>query len=102
MSAQPAGDPPAVEEPTSPAKTIAMPLFEGYRVGEHTLNFGGNIKLSDQDVVDKLKLGQEVAIVVRGRVVSRRFNGKDDAEGNRLPASSASTVIVESIAAYDE
>lgn len=103
MSAQPQDVEPneeATKEP--PAKTIALPLFEGYRVVDHTLNFGGNIKLADQDVIDSMKLGSEVAIIVRGRVVSRKHNGKDDGEGNRLGASSSSTVIVESIAAYDE
>lgn len=92
--------PPLAEE--SEADKKGLPLFEGYRVAEHTLNFGGNIKVADQDVIDGLKLGQEITMVVRGRVVSRKFNGKDDAEGNRLPASSASTVIVESITSYDD
>lgn len=87
------------EEPEAKPKQGA--LFEGFRVTEHRLNFGGNVLLVDADVIRSAKLGAEVEIVVRGRISSRGHKAQTDSEGNKLGATSSSTLIVQSIAAYE-
>jgi hypothetical protein len=91
---------PPVEE--DEPKQMRLPKFEGYSVTEHYLNFGGNIKLADQDVVDAIALGKDVTFVIRGKVVARTHKGKDDEAGNRTGASASSVVVVSSISTYDE
>lgn len=81
---------PQTEEPSAPL--MQLPLFEGHRTVETRLNFGGNILITDQELGDALKLGNEVEIVIKGRVVSRGFKSKDDGQ-----AVSSAAVVVDSV-----
>lgn len=91
----------AAPEEAVEAKPKQGSLFEGFRVTEHRLNVGGNIALVDADVIKELKLGAEVELVVRGYISTRGHKGLKDGEGNRVGAVSSSTLIVQSIQAYD-
>jgi hypothetical protein len=92
----------------SPAEELAarptqLPLFEGVRMTEHRLNFAGNVLLSDPDVVKQMHLKtDEVALVVRARVVKRGHAKIDDKEGNTVGGVSSTTIYITSVSAYDE
>lgn len=85
-------------------KTTQMPMFEGYRVSEHRLNFAGNVQLEDPEVIKQmhLKHGAEVVLVVRGTVTARKHRKVTDKEGNDIGLESSSVLTVESITLYDE
>lgn len=92
--------PPVEAEPEK--KPVQGQLFEGFRVTEHRLNFGGNVLIVDADVVKAMKLDSgEVELVVRGYVASRKFKGKKDTDGNKVGAEAMSVLIVESVQIYD-
>ena len=88
-------------EASTAEKPKTLPLFEGYRVTEHYLSFSG-VKIEDLEVIEKLTLGQEVQLVVRGKVTGRAHKGKDDEAGNRTGAQANSVVTITSITSYDE
>lgn len=62
---------PQAEPQAEPVPLSQLPLFEGHRVIEARMNFGGNIAITDPEFAKSLKLGAEVEFVIRGRVVSR-------------------------------
>lgn len=79
-----------------------LPLFEGHRVTDHTLSFSGNVGLEELELVKGLKLDEEVAVIIRGRVASRRHNVVKDEHGNTVKTVSSSTILIDSVTAYDE
>lgn len=56
---------PAIEEEPQ------LVLFEGQPIKGYTLAFGGNIELGDPDLIERLTLGQEVTLTVKGYVTGR-------------------------------
>lgn len=99
MSAAEAAEPQEQEEPKG--KTAQLPLFEGHRVTEHRLNFGGNVPITGE-VAKEMKLGAEVTLTIKGYVTSRNHKGLKDKDGNRLGASSSAALIVQSVEIADE
>lgn len=72
--------------------------FEGVKVADYRLNFGGNVELGDKELIDALKLDEEVTLIVKGRVRSRGHkmkNAKDDSKGTAI---SSSTIVIDSVA----
>lgn len=80
------------QQQEQPSNLTQLPLFEGHRVIEARMNFGGNIAITDADLAKTLKLGAEVEFVIRGRVVSRGHKSKGD---ERQAVSSANVVVDE-------
>lgn len=72
--------------------------FEGKRVTDFTLNFGGNIQLGDPDLIRALKLDSEATLIVKVKVVSRGHRVKKGKDGGTVGAISSSNVTVESVA----
>lgn len=72
--------------------------FEGKRITDFSLNFGGNIPLGDPDLIRALKLDNEATLVVKVRVVSRGHRTKKGKDGGTVGAVSSSNVVVESVA----
>jgi hypothetical protein len=89
---------------TESPKPTQLPLFEGIRVNEHRLNFAGNVLLTDPEVIKQMHLkdGDDVALVIRCRVVSRSHKKKEDKEGNVTGGISSTAIYVESVSAYEE
>ena len=57
--------------------------FEGVKVSDYTVNFGGNIPLGDPELIKALTLGEEVTLRVKAHVQSRGHRlkaGKDNAD----------------------
>lgn len=69
--------------------------FEGQKVTDYALSFGGNIQIGDPDLVKALTLGAEVTLRIQGHVQSRGHKMKDgkDSKG----AVSSATLVVESV-----
>jgi hypothetical protein len=92
----------ATAEAEKTAPVTQMPLFEGYRVSEHRLNFAGNILLIDADVLKQMHLkNNDVELVIRGKVVARSHKKLSDKDGNTTGAVSSTSVYVESVSAYE-
>lgn len=93
----------AVETPAEPKveETGQVVLFnakfEGQKVTDHRLNFGGNIALGDPEVIKALTLNGEAVLVVKGYVAGRGHKMKSGKDGGRSGAVSSSTFIVESV-----
>lgn len=84
------------EEPGG--QVVLFGKFEGQRVTDARLNFGGNIALGDPKVIEALKLNGEAVLIVKGYVASRGHKMKSTKDGGRAGAVSSSTFIVESVA----
>lgn len=72
--------------------------FEGVRVVDHRLNFGGNVALGDPEVIKSLKLDDEVTLIVKGKIAGRGHKTKKGKDGGSIGAVSSSTLIIESVA----
>lgn len=70
-----------------------IPMFEGYTIKKHALNFGGNVEITDLDVIEKLTLGAEVSFIVTGRIGGRSFKPNKAEEGLDGAAASATLLI---------
>lgn len=86
-----------VPEEEEGGKLVLFGKFEGERVVDARLNFGGNIALGDPKVIEALKLNGEAVLVVKGYVASRGHKMKAGKDGGRSGAISSSTFIVESV-----
>lgn len=89
---------PENETPEAQTVTLNLTLFEGYRPVKATLNFGGNIEITNPDVAQALKLGREVDLIIRGEVRSRSH--KKTGEGKDAVASSV--VVVSSVELHED
>lgn len=93
----------AAEEAAPPAEESGQLLaftqkFEGQRVVDYRLNFGGNVALGDPKIIDSLKLNGEAVLVVKVKTVSRGHKIKTGKDGGTIGAVSSSNVTVESVA----
>lgn len=70
--------------------------FEGEKITDYRINFGGNVELGDKAVIDALTLNSEVTLIVKGRVTSRGHKMKT-AKDSKGSAVSSSTVVIESV-----
>lgn len=96
MAAEAAQDEPKVEEG---GQLVAFTQkFEGVRVVDYRLNFGGNVALGDPKLIEALKLGNEATLVIKVKVVSRGHGTKKGKDGGTVGAISSSNVTVESVA----
>lgn len=64
-----------------------LPLFEGHSIEKVVVAFGGSFELNpsldaDAEILDRLRLNQEVAITVYGKVTGVAFNARSDTDGN--------------------
>lgn len=72
--------------------------FEGQRVVDYRLNFGGNVAIGDPALIEALKLNGEATLVVKVRTVSRGHKVKAGKDGGVVGAISSSNVTVETVA----
>ena len=93
--------PPAEPAEVTSIKPSQLPLFEGHRVTDNEVSFGGSITLEDLDLVKSMKLNGEFELVVRGRINTRTHRVKRDEAGNVVKTTSVSNLVVESVTAYD-
>lgn len=70
--------------------------FEGVKITDYRLHFGGNVELGDKELIDALKLDEEVTLIVKGRVVGRGHKTKT-AKDSKSSAVSSSTVVIETV-----
>lgn len=75
--------------------------FEGVKVDDFRLNFGGNIALGDKTLIDALTLNEEVTLVVKGTVRSRGHKMKAVKDGAKGSAVSSATIVIEEVALED-
>lgn len=71
--------------------------FEGVKVSDFRLNFGGNVELGDKALIDALKLDEEVTLVVRGRVRGRGHKMKTSKDGASGSAVSSATIVIDTV-----
>lgn len=72
--------------------------FEGVKVDDFRLNFGGNIMLGDKALIDALKLDEDVTLIVKGKVRSRGHKLKAAKDGAKGSAVSSATVVIDTVA----
>ena len=70
--------------------------FEGVKITDYRLNFGGNVELGDPELIKALALDEEVTLIVKGRVVSRSHKTKT-AKDAKSTAVSSSAIVVETV-----
>lgn len=71
--------------------------FEGTKVTDFRLHFGGNIELGDKDLIDALKLDDDVTLIVKGKVRSRGHKLKSAKDGAKSEAVSSATVVIDTV-----
>lgn len=90
-------------EKEAPKKASQLTLFEGQKVTDHAVKFSGSVALDDALIVGELTMkNNEVAVVVRGRVVGRSFKKEIDKLGNVTGTVSTSVVLIEDVELLDE
>lgn len=70
--------------------------FEGVKISDYRLNFGGNVELGDPELIKALVLDEEVTLIVRGRVTGRGHKTKT-AKDQKSTAVSSSTIVIETV-----
>jgi hypothetical protein len=86
----------AQEEPTGQV-LLFKERFEGQKVTDYRLAFGGKVELGDAELIEALKLGREVTLRVVGRVMTRNHTLKKE---DGMPTSetvSSATVVIETV-----
>lgn len=81
---------------------LKLPTFEGQKVNTARLSFSGNILVEDQELAEQIRLGREVALIVRGRVVSRQHREQRDKENAIVGVVSSGAILVDGIELYAE
>lgn len=71
--------------------------FEGVKVADFRLNFGGNIELGDPDLIKALTLDEDVTLIVKGKVRSRGHKMKNAKDGTKSTAVSSATVVIDTV-----
>jgi hypothetical protein len=97
--------PPVVEETETEAEAVIkqLPLFEGCRVTDYRLNFGGNVPLGDLELIKQLKLNNNatVTLEIDVEVVSAGGKKTKDGEGNVTGTVKSSNVVVKAVRLAD-
>lgn len=80
-------DIPVDETDFEPVGHRQLPLFEGQSIEKVVVQFGGSFELNpgldaDAAILDRLRLNQEVSILVTGKVTGVAFNARSDTDGN--------------------
>lgn len=76
--------------------------FEGVKVTDFRLNFSGNVAIGDKDIIEAVALDEEVTFIVKGRVNGRGHKTKNVKDGAKSEAISSSTILIETVALYEE
>jgi hypothetical protein len=84
------------------ATQLVVPVFEGQRLDRYRITFAGSLELDptdpdDLDLINRLKLGEEVALRVEGAIVSRPHNVTRDKNGWIKTVRGGCTVSVHSL-----
>jgi hypothetical protein len=80
------------------ATQLVVPVFEGQRLDRYRITFAGSLELDptdpdDLDLINRLKLGEEVTLRVEGAIVSR---GRTTSPGTRKDGSRPSAAAARS------
>lgn len=94
MTVTPINDEVAVDTPPQ----LRIPSFEGMDVDKCTLTFSGSVEITDQKLIDAIKLNKSIELVVSGKFKARAHNVKDDADGYLKETISRSTVKIDDVA----
>ena len=79
-------------------RQLRLPTFEGQRITDHRLYFSGDIPIEDDTITARMKLNEEVRLLVWGRIVTRKHSIKRDGEGYVTAVINGATVLVEGVA----
>lgn len=71
--------------------------FEGVKVDDFRLNFGGNVELGDPALINALKLDEDVTLIVKGKVRQRSHKLKNAKDGAKGSAVSGATLVIDSV-----
>lgn len=71
--------------------------FEGVKVDDFRVNFGGNVELGDPKLIEALKLDEDVTLIVKGKVRSRGHKLKNAKDGAKGSAVSSATIVIDSV-----